>query len=118
MIAQVPPTATTTDAFTAIAEPQRRRILTLLKTSEMPANDIAHVLGIRQPSVSKHLGVLKQVGLVYSRPRGKQRIYGLDATALRAVHEWTGGFAQFWQESFERLERYAQQLEDEENPNA
>ena len=93
--------ATTSDAFNAVAEPQRRRILTLLKGRERSVNELAGALRVSQPRVSKHLRVLREVGLVRDRKAGKQRLYGLDARGLRPVHEWTGGFERFWNESFD-----------------
>src|SRR5512134_2595541 len=106
--------ATTSDAFNAIAEPQRRRILTLLKGRERPVNDVARALRIDQPRASKHLRVLREVGLVRVREEGKQRLYALDAGGLRPIHEWVGGFERFWSESFARLEEYGRGLEREE----
>jgi DNA-binding transcriptional ArsR family regulator len=106
--------ATTADAFNAIAEPQRRRLLSLLKGSERPVAEIAGALGLRQPAASKHLRVLREVGLVYVRQAGRQRLYGLDARGLEPIHEWTGGFEQFWNESFERLNHYVKDLDREE----
>jgi DNA-binding transcriptional ArsR family regulator len=106
--------ATTSDAFNAIAEPQRRHILVLLKGGEMPVNDVAEALGVAQPRASKHLRVLREVGLVRVREKGRQRIYGLDARGLRPVHDWLGGFEQFWTESFGRLDDYVQRLQQED----
>ena len=91
--------ATTSDAFNAIAEPQRRDILALLRAGERPVTDLAQELGMSQPGASKHLRVLREVGLVRVRGAGKQRLYGLDARGLRPVHEWVGGFEQFWSET-------------------
>lgn len=105
--------ATTSDVFNAIAEPQRRAILTLLRTGEYPVSTLAHELGMSQPGASKHLRVLREVGLVRDRRRGRQRLYALDAQGLRTVHEWTGGFADFWNASFDRLEAYVQTLPPE-----
>jgi DNA-binding transcriptional ArsR family regulator len=102
--------ATTSDAFNAIAEPQRRDILALLRGREWPVGDLARELGISQPRASKHLRVLREVGLVRVRESGKQRLYGLDARGLRPIHEWVGGFEQFWNESFGRLDAYVQDL--------
>jgi len=87
--------ATTSDVFNAIAEPQRRDILALLRAGERPVTEVAKELGMAQPGASKHLRVLREVGLVRDRKVGKQRIYGLDARGLRPVHEWTGGFERF-----------------------
>jgi DNA-binding transcriptional ArsR family regulator len=105
--------ATTSDIFNAIAEPQRREILVLLRAGERPVTELAQALEMTQPGTSKHLRVLREVGLVRSRKAGKQRLYGLDARELRLVHEWTGGFEQFWSESFDRLDAYAQELKQE-----
>jgi DNA-binding transcriptional ArsR family regulator len=105
--------ATTSDVFNAIAEPQRRDILVLLRAGERPVTEVARELGMTQPGVSKHLRVLREVGLVRAREAGKQRLYRVDARGLRPVHEWAGGFEQFWNGSFDRLEAYVQDLERE-----
>ncbi|MGW6129112.1 ArsR/SmtB family transcription factor [Cellulomonas sp. NPDC055163] len=102
--------ATTSDVFNAIAEPQRREILALLRAGERPVTELAQELGLTQPGASKHLRVLREVGLVHDRKVGRQRVYGLDARGLRPVHAWTGGFEQFWNESLERLDAYVQEL--------
>lgn len=83
----------------------------LLRAGEAPVTDLARQLGMAQPGASKHLRVLREVGLVRERRAGKQRLYGLDARGLRPVHEWTGEFEQFWNESFDRLDRYVQDLQ-------
>src|SRR5438874_11873091 len=88
--------ATTSDAFNAVAEPQRRRILLLLKGRERPVNELARVLRITQPRTSKHLRVLREVGLVRVRAAGQQRLYGLGARGLQPVQEWALGFEQYW----------------------
>jgi DNA-binding transcriptional ArsR family regulator len=110
MMAGMARAATTSDTFNAIAEPQRRDILALLRGSEWPVTDLARELGMSQPQASKHLRVLREVGLVRVREAGKQRLYGLDARGLRPIHEWVGGFEQFWNESFDRLDTYVQDL--------
>src|SRR3954452_23529063 len=102
--------ATTSDVSNAIAEPQRREILVLLRAGERPVTELARELGMAQPRASKHLRVLREVGLVRDRKAGKQRLYDLDARGLRPVHEWTGGFERFWNESFDRLDAYVQDL--------
>src|SRR3981189_2017198 len=102
--------ATTSDVFNAIAEQQRREILVLLLAGEAPGTQVAPGVGVAQPGASKHLRVLREVGLVRDRKAGKQRLYGLDARGLRPVHEWTGGFERFWNESFDRLDEYVQDL--------
>jgi len=111
MITTMARAATTSDVFNAIAEPQRREILMLLRTGERSVTELAQTLGITQPGASKHLRVLREVGLARDRKAGKQRLYGLDARGLRPVHAWTGGFERFWNESFERLDAYVQDLE-------
>jgi len=102
--------ATTSDAINAIAEPRRREILVLLCGGDLPVNDLARDLEMTQPQASKHLRVLREVGLVRVREAGKQRLYGLDARGLRPVHEWAGGFERFWSESFDQLDEYVQEL--------
>lgn len=106
--------ATTADAWNAVAEPQRRRILTLLRGGEQPVTELARALRIDQPRASKHLRVLREVGLVRVREDGRQRLYALDARGLRPIHEWVGGFERFWNESFARLDAYVRQLTAEE----
>jgi DNA-binding transcriptional ArsR family regulator len=110
MVAGMARAATTSDAFNAIAEPQRRDILVLLRSGERPVTDLARELGMKLPQASKHLRVLREVGLVRDRKAGKQRLYGLDARGLRPVHEWAGGFEQFWNGSFDRLDAFVQDL--------
>jgi DNA-binding transcriptional ArsR family regulator len=72
--------------------------------------ELAQELGMSQPGASKHLRVLREVGLVRDFRAGKERLYGLDARGLRPVYEWTGGFERFWNGSFDRLEQYVQGL--------
>ena len=110
----MPRAATTSDVFNAIAEPQRRHILTLLKGRERPVNEVAAALSIAQPRVSKHLRVLREVGLVRVHNDGKQRVYGLEARALRPVHAWVGGFERYFNESFDRLNDYVKRLQRKE----
>src|SRR6195952_810135 len=102
--------APTSDLFHAIAEPQRREVLVVLRAGEGPVTELARKLGMTQPGASKHLRVLREVGLVRDRKAGKQRLYSLDSRGLRPVHEWTGGFERFWNESFDRLDEYVQDL--------
>jgi DNA-binding transcriptional ArsR family regulator len=110
MIVVMARAATTSDVFNAIAEPQRREILALLRTGERPVTELAQALGMTQPGASKHLRVLREVGLVRVRGAGKQRLYCLDARGLRPIHEWVGGFEQFWNQSFDRLDEYVREL--------
>ncbi len=102
--------ATTSDVFNAIAEPQRRDILVLLRLGERPVTELAEALGMTQPGASKHLRVLREVGLVRDRKAGKQRLYAIDARKLRPIHEWVGGFERLWNERFDRLDAYVQDL--------
>lgn len=107
----MPRAATTSDVFNAIAEPQRRTILKLLKGREKSVNEISDALQISQSRASKHLRVLREVDLVRVREAGQQRLYSLDARGLRPVHRWVGGFERFWNESFDRLDSYVRQME-------
>src|SRR5204863_7979141 len=100
--------ATTSDVFNAIAEPQRREILVLLRAGERPVTELAQQLRMTQPGASKHLRVLREVGLVRDRKAGKQRLYRLDVRELRLVHEWTGGVERFWNESVHPLDEYVE----------
>lgn len=109
---------TNSDVFNAIAEPQRRRILALLRAGERPATEIAEALGLAASPTSKHLRVLREVGLVRVREEGRQRYYALAADGLREVHEWAMGFERFWSESFDRLEEYVRDLQRTENDDA
>jgi DNA-binding transcriptional ArsR family regulator len=114
MIISMARASTTSDVFNAIAEPQRRQILTLLRDGERPVNDVAQALRIAQPRASKHLRVLREVGLVRVRGDGKQRVYAIEARGLKPIHEWTGGFEEFWNQSFDRLDQYVQDLQRRE----
>jgi len=105
--------ATNSDVFNAIAEPQRREILTLLKSGEQTVGRMVEGLNIAQPSVSKHLRVLRDVGLVGVRSDGPRRLYSLRAVGLEPVHRWVGGFEQFWSEAFGRLSAYVSELQEE-----
>lgn len=86
--------ATTTDAFNAVAEPRRRQILEALTGGERSVNELVEALGLAQPQVSKHLRVLREVGLVEVREEGRQRRYRLNGEALKPIHDWVSGFAQ------------------------
>ncbi len=92
----MPRATTTSDVFNAVAEPRRREILDLLSASELPVGVIVVRLRLAQPSVSKHLGVLRRVGLVRARRHGRQLFYRTEALGLEAVHEWTKTFERFW----------------------
>jgi DNA-binding transcriptional ArsR family regulator len=106
--------ATTTDAFNAVAEPRRRQILEILAAGERPVNDLVAALGMAQPLVSKHLRVLREVGLVHVREEGRQRMYRLNGQPLQPIHEWVRGFAWTWERRFERMDEVLRELDDEE----
>ena len=104
----MPRAATTSDAFNAIAEPRRREILSYLALRERQVGDIAATLGIQQPSVSKHLRVLRDVGLVRVRRDGRRMLYRTDAETIRPLHEWTGQFERFWRHQLDRVKERAE----------
>ncbi len=104
-------TPTTSDAFNAVAEPQRRRIIDLLALGERSVNDIVAALQMRQPQVSKHLRVLREVGLVSARGEGQHRLYSLNSEALRPIYDWVSPYERFWRERFERLEHLLDELQ-------
>lgn len=106
--------ATTTDAFNAVAEPRRREILDALAAGERSVGELAERLGVAQPVVSKHLRVLREVGLVRVRDEGRQRFYRLDAAPLREVFEWVRDFERQWSERFERLDTVLAELKAEQ----
>jgi DNA-binding transcriptional ArsR family regulator len=105
----MPPALTTLDAFSAIAEPKRRRVLETLAKGERPVNDLVRTLGWPQPQVSKHLGVLKKVGLVNVRRLGRQRIYALNARPLQPVLRWVKTFERFWEHQLDRIKKRAEE---------
>lgn len=99
---------TTLDPFNAIAEPKRRRVLDILGDGEWPVNDIVSTLGWPQPQVSKHLGVLRQVGLVDVRRDGRRQIYKLNAGRLKPVHDWVKTYERFWTGHLQRIKDAAE----------
>ena len=106
--------ATTTDAFNAVAEPRRRQILDVLAGGERPVNDLVMQLGLAQPQVSKHLRVLREVGLVEARDEGRQRFYRLNGRPLRPIHDWVKNYERAWNERFEALDDILEELNAEE----
>ena len=106
-------TPTTHDPFNAVAEPKRRKVLEALGTQELSVNELVDLLGWNQPSVSKHLGVLKQVGLVSERRVGRQRLYRVNAERLRPIYDWVAPFERIWTERFERLDEVLQEMQKE-----
>src|ERR1700677_4711722 len=99
----MPRAATTSDAFNAVAEPRRREILSFLAMRERPVGDIAANLSLDQPSVSKHLRVLRSVGLVRMRCDGRHKFYRTNAEAIRPLHEWAATFERYWQHQLNRV---------------
>ena len=108
MIGAVPRAATRSDVFNAVAEPQRRAILDFLAADERPVSDIVDALELAQPSVSKHLRVLKDVGLVEVRRDGRQMWYRTNAGAIRPLHEWAGTFERYWRHQLNRVKERAE----------
>ena len=106
--------ATTTDAFNAVAEPRRRQILDVLANGERAVNDLVLELGLAQPQVSKHLKVLKQVGLVEVRDEGRQRVYRLNGRPLRPIHDWVREYERTWSERFASLDELLEELKSKE----
>jgi len=100
--------ATTSDSFNAIAEPRRREILTLLVVREHAVAEIVAALRIDQPSVSKHLRVLRDTGLVRMRCQGRQKFYQTNAEAIRPMHDWTATFERYWGHQLLRVKERAE----------
>jgi DNA-binding transcriptional ArsR family regulator len=114
MIAGMARAATTTDAFNAVAEPRRRQILDLLAGGERPVNDLVGLLSVAQPVVSKHLRVLREVGLVEVRDLGRQRMYRLNPLPLKPIHDWVKNYEQAWSARFDRLDAVLEELKESE----
>ena len=106
--------ATTTDAFNAVAEPRRRRILDTLAGGERSVNDLVEALGIAQPQVSKHLKVLREVGLVQVRDEGRQRVYRLNGRSLKPIHDWVKNYERSWNERLDALDEVLEELKEKE----
>lgn len=106
--------ATTTDAFNAVAEPRRRQILDVLATGERPVNDLVELLGLSQPQVSKHLRVLREVGLVIAREEGRERVYRLNGEPLKPIHDWLRNYEQLLNERFEVLDELLEEMKEQE----
>jgi DNA-binding transcriptional ArsR family regulator len=111
----MPRAATTLDPFNAIAEPKRRQMLEALSDHEWAVNDVVGRLGWPQPMVSKHLGVLKEVGLVTMRKHGRQRLYRVNGESLKTVHDWTKTFEKLWEHQLARVKERAERKARENN---
>jgi len=106
--------ATTTDAFNAVAEPRRRQILAALASGQRSVNELVTVLDVPQPLVSKHLRVLREVGIVTVREDGRQRLYQLNGSALKPIYDWVKDFEQLWSERFAQMDMVLAELKETE----
>jgi len=104
----MPRASTTSDVFNAVAEPRRREILAFLAPREHPVGDIVNRLEMDQPSVSKHLRVLRATGLVHMRCQGRQKFYRTNAEAIRTLHDWTSTFEKYWSHQLNRIKQRAE----------
>src|SRR6476660_6947581 len=104
----MPRASTTSDPFNAVAEPRRRHILEFIAAEERSVTEIADALELEQPSVSKHLQVLRNVGLVTARRDGRRTLYRTNAETLRTIHDWSGMFARHWRGQLQRIKAHAE----------
>jgi DNA-binding transcriptional ArsR family regulator len=113
----MPRASTTSDVFNAIAEPRRRQILELLaRRGALAVGALVVTLGMPQPAVSKHLSVLREVGLVTVSKQGQLRLYQLEAKELKRVHDWAKRFEQHWSHQLDRIkERAERRARDQRN---
>jgi DNA-binding transcriptional ArsR family regulator len=111
----MPRAPTTLDPFNAVAEPKRRRVLETLAHGEMPVNGLVHHLGWPQPMISKHLSVLKEVGLVAMRQKGRQRLYSINGEQLKSIHDWAKMFERFWSHQLNRIKERAERKAREQS---
>ena len=107
-------TATTADAFNAVAEPRRRQLCDVLAGGEMAVNELVARLGLTQPQVSKHLRVLREVGVVAVRGDGRQRLYRLQGAALKPIHDWIKDYEQTWNDRFDAIDAVLDDLKSQE----
>jgi DNA-binding transcriptional ArsR family regulator len=105
---------TTSDVFNAIAEADRREVLDALITGEKAVGTIVNDLSMSQPQVSKHLRVLREVGLVRCRADGRRRLYRLEPARLQPLHEWLASYEQAWNDRLDRLDDYLKELQQGE----
>ncbi len=106
--------ATTADAFNALAEPRRRQIVDVLAGGERSVNEVVRALGFAQPQVSKHLRVLREVGVVEVRDEGRQRLYRMNGHALKPIHDWVKSYERTWSERFDQLDVVLEDLKQKE----
>ena len=109
-------TPTTTDVFNAVAEASRRDLLDALGDGEATVGELVDRLGLSQPQVSKHLGVLRAVGVVTVRVDGRRRWYRVNGPALRPVHDWVRTLEHTWNTRLDRLDDLLADLQPEEDP--
>ena len=105
--------ATTTDAFNAVAEPRRRQIVDQLADGERSVSELVELLGLPQPQISKHLRVLREVDVVHVREDGRQRLYSLNAAALRPIHDWVKDYERLWSDRFDLMDAVIDDLQQE-----
>jgi DNA-binding transcriptional ArsR family regulator len=106
--------ATTSDVFNAIAEQKRRQILVFLAADEKAVSEIVDALRLDQPTVSKHLRVLRDVGLVRMRRNGRHKLYQTEAKAIRPLHEWASTFERYWTHQLERVKQRAEKMAEDQ----
>src|ERR1700722_18345744 len=115
----MPRARTTADVFNAIAEPRRRQIVELLaQRGALAVGTLVVAMGLPQPAVSKHLGVLRKVGVVAVVKEGKQRVYNLEAEKLKTVHDWVTTFEALWSHQLDRIKVRAEQRAREQNESS
>jgi DNA-binding transcriptional ArsR family regulator len=115
----MPRAATTTDVFNAIAEPRRREIVELLaRRGPLAVGTLVVALGLPQPAVSKHLGVLRKVGVVAVLKQGQQRVYNLEAEKLKTVHDWVKAFEGLWSHQLDRIKERAERRAREQSKSS
>ncbi|MPZ90568.1 MAG: metalloregulator ArsR/SmtB family transcription factor [Actinobacteria bacterium] len=99
-------------ALEVLAEPNRRRILDLLREAERPVGELVAALGVSQPAVSKHLRVLREAGLVEVRPDAQRRIYRVRPDPLRDLDEWLAPYRFLWGARLDDLEKHLDSMTD------
>jgi DNA-binding transcriptional ArsR family regulator len=114
MMSHMARAATTTDAFNAVAEPRRRQILDALAGGDRRVSDLVDLVPVSQPQVSKHLRVLREVGLVQVREEGRERIYRLNGRPLKPIHDWVKSYERMWSERFDALDEVLEELKAKE----
>jgi DNA-binding transcriptional ArsR family regulator len=110
---RVAPASTSADVFAAVAEPRRRELLDALADGERPVNELVGLLELSQPQVSKHLRVLRAVGVVAVRDEGRRRLYRLNGAALKPIHDWVASYERTWSARLDQLESVLADLQAE-----